>query len=349
MAEKVFMQGNEAFAESAIRSGCYYFFGYPITPSSEMPEYYAKKSMTDDRLVFVQAETEVAAFNMIAGVAATGKRAMTATSGPGFSLGTEAMSYMSAAGLPTVVVDVMRPGPADGDILAAQGDYFQVVKGGGHGDYNNIVLAPYSVQEMADFGSLSFELAEKYRNPVVVVSDGMLSKMMENVELKEEEEINHDFDWTLTGAKDREHRTITTCALGPEQWEAFNLDLQAKFKEIKKNEQRWEEYRTEDADIIIVAYGTVARIALSTIKIARENGLKVGLIRPITLWPFPEKAFENLTDKTFFVPELSAGQMVEDVKLSVKDKDAVHFYGRLGGITPTPAELYEEIVKISEK
>lgn len=345
MAEKVFMQGNEAFAEVAIRSGCKYFFGYPITPSSEMPEYYAKKAPSEG-LTFVQAETEVSAFNMIAGVAATGKRAMTATSGPGFSLGCEAMSFMAAAGLPAVVVDVMRPGPADGDILAAQGDYFQVVKGGGHGDYYTIVLAPYSVQEMADFGRLSFELAEKYRNPVVVASDGMLSKMMENVELPERAEPDAKFDWAVTGAKGREHNVITTCALGPEQWERFNLDLQAKFNEIEANEQRWEEYQTEDADIIIVAFGTVARIALTAIKIARENGIKVGMIRPITLWPFPKKAFAKYPDKDFFVVELNAGQMVEDVKLNVKDKDRVEFYGRLGGISPTPKELFEKMKEL---
>lgn len=346
MANKAFMQGNEAFAESAIRAGCKYFFGYPITPSSEMPEYYAKKA-PQENLVFIQAETEVAAFNMIAGVAATGKRAMTATSGPGFSLGTEAMSFMAAAGLPAVVVDVMRPGPADGDILAAQGDYFQLVKGGGHGDYNTIVLAPYSVQELADFAFLSFELAEKYRNPVVVASDGMLSKMMENVELREQEPITskEQFAWALTGAKGRRHNSITTCALGPEHWEQFNLKLQEKYKAIAENEQRWEEYDTEDADVIIVAYGSVARIALTAIQIARESGMRVGMIRPITLWPFPQKAFDKYPEKNYFVTELSAGQMVEDVRLSVKDKENVKFYGRLGGISPTPVELYKKITE----
>lgn len=345
MSDKVFMQGNEAFAESAIRSGCRYFFGYPITPSSEMPEYYAKKAPEED-LVFIQAETEVAAFNMIAGVAATGRRGMTATSGPGFSLGCEAMSYMAAAALPAVIVDVMRPGPADGDILAAQGDYFQLTKGGGHGDYSTIVLAPYSVQEMADFAPLSFELAEKYRNPVVVASDGMLSKMMEGVVLPGRTKGPERSDWAVDGAKGREHNVITTCALGPEQWEKFNLDLQAKFNKIKENEQRWEEVQTEDADIIIVAYGSLARVCLDTVRIAREKGLKVGLIRPITLWPFPQKAFDKYPTQKFFVTELSAGQMVEDVKLSVKNKEDVEFYGRLGGITPTPMELFDKIQEL---
>ncbi|MCI8342302.1 MAG: 3-methyl-2-oxobutanoate dehydrogenase subunit VorB [Firmicutes bacterium] len=345
MSDKVFMQGNEAFAEAAIRSGCKFFFGYPITPSSEMPEYYAKKAPSEG-LTFIQAETEVAAFNMIAGVAATGKRGMTATSGPGFSLGCEAMSYMSAASLPSVVVDVMRPGPADGEILGAQGDYFQLTKGGGHGDYRTIVLAPYSVQEFADFAPLSFELAEKYLNPVVVASDGTLSKMMENVVLPERCEPPARQPWAVDGAKGRPHNDITTCGDGPEQWEQFNLKLQAKYNKIKENEQRWEAIDVEDADVVIVAYGVLSRVCMTAMKLAKEQGLKVGLIRPITLWPFPVKAFEGLDSKKFFVVELSSGQMVEDVKLSVKDKDSVTFYGRLGGITPTPVELCEKMVEL---
>lgn len=345
MGDKVFMQGNEAFAEAAIRSGCKYFFGYPITPSSEMPEYYAKKAPSEG-LTFIQAETEVAAFNMIAGVAATGKRGMTATSGPGFSLGCEAMSYMSAASLPSVIVDVMRPGPADGEILGAQGDYFQLTKGGGHGDYRTIVLAPYSVQEFADFAPLSFELAEKYLNPVVVASDGMLSKMMESVELPERTSGPERMPWAVDGAKGRPHNDITTCGDGPEQWEQFNLKLQKKYNEIKDNEQRWEEINVEGADIIVVAYGVLSRVCMTAMKLAEEKGLKVGLIRPVTLWPFPVKAFENLENKKFFVVELSSGQMVEDVKLSVKDKNAVEFYGRLGGITPTPVELCEKMCEL---
>jgi len=343
MSEKAFMQGNKAFAESAIRAGCRYFFGYPITPSSEVPEYYAEKAPKEN-LVFIQAETEVSAFNMVAGVAATGQRGMTATSGPGFSLGVEAMSYMAAARLPSVILNVMRPGPADGDILAAQGDYFQVVKGGGHGDYNTIVLAPFSVQEMVDFAPLAFDLAEQYRNPVVVLSDGMLSKMMENVDLPERSGPTYDpSSWAVCGAVGREHNVITTCALGPEHWEQFNLALQENYAQIRETEQRWEEYQTDDADIIIVAYGTVARIALAAVKLARSEGMKVGMIRPVTLWPFPEKAFARHAGKKFFVVELSAGQMVEDVKLTVDDKRNVSFYGRLGGMTPTPAELLRKL------
>ena len=339
MSEKVFMQGNAALAESAIRAGCRFFFGYPITPSSEMPEYYAAQAPTRD-LTFVQAETEVAAFNMIAGAAATGHRAMTGTSGPGFSLGQEAMSYMAAAGLPAVVVNVMRPGPADGEILASQGDYFQAVKGGGHGDYNVICLAPYSVQEQCDLIQEAFELAERYRNPVVMLTDATLAKMRESVRLPGEVQPKEpSFDGAVTGARGREHNVITTCGDGAAQWEAFNLRLQEKFSAIRRNEQRWECVQTDDADVILVAFGSMARVALGTVQMAREEGLKVGLLRPITVWPFPQKAFEGLDGKNFLTVELNAGQMVEDVKLAVKNKEDVSFYGRLGGIIPTPAEL----------
>ena len=349
MGEKVFMQGNAALSESAIRAGCKMLFGYPITHSSEMTEYYAAEAPKRD-LVFVQAETEVAAFNMIAGAAAAGKRAMTGTAGPGFSLGQEAMSYMAAAGLPAVVVNVMRPGPADGEILGSQGDYFQAVKGGGHGDYNVICMTPYSVQEQADMIQEAFDLAEKYLNPVIVLTDATLAKMRESVVLPDEvtpKDIS--FAGAVTGARNREHNVITTCGDGPAQWEAFNLRLQEKYSKIRENEQKWESIQVEDADIVIVAFGSVARVALDTIKIARENGLKVGMIRPQRVWPFPEKAFEGLDDKKFLVVELNAGQMVEDVKLSVKDKDQVEFYGRLGGFTPTPVELYEKIRELYVK
>lgn len=349
MSEKVFMQGNAALSEAAIRAGCKMFFGYPITPSSEMPEYYAAEAPKRG-LVFVQAETEVAAFNMIAGAAAAGKRAMTGTAGPGFSLGQEAMSYMAAAGLPAVVVNVMRPGPADGEILASQGDYFQAVKGGGHGDYNVICLTPYSVQEQVDMIREAFELAEKYLNPVILLSDATLAKMREGVTLPEEvTPPDISFADAVTGAKDGRHHVITTCGDGPAQWEAFNLRLQEKYQQIRENEQRWESVQTEDAEIILVAFGSVARVALDTVKLARKNGWKVGLIRPQRVWPFPEKAFIGTEGKKFLVVELNAGQMVEDVKLSVAQKEDVSFYGRLGGFTPTPKELYEKICEIYTK
>lgn len=344
MGKAAFIQGNEALAESAIRAGCKYYFGYPITPASEIAEYYAAK-MPQENGVFIQSETEVSGMNMVAGVSATGKRVMMATSGPGISLGAEAISFMSCAQLPAVIVNVMRPGPGDGDIVAAQGDYFQAVKGAGHGDYNLIVLAPYSGQETADLTVEAFELAEKYTNPVMILIDATIGKMMESVRLPDRVVPNNNFSWALTGAKDRDKNAITTCAVNPEQFEQHNLVLQKKFDLIRKTEQRWQAYQTEDADIIIVAYGIVARIALTTIKKARDNGIKVGMIRPISLWPFPAKAFKGL-EKEFFVVELSAGQMVEDVKLSVKNKEWVQFYGRLGGMSPTPDELYKKICEL---
>lgn len=351
MAEKVFMQGNQALAESAIRAGCKFFFGYPITPSSEVPEYYARKMKEhpEEGICFVQGETEVAVFNMIAGTAATGHRVMTATAGPGFSLGQEAMSYMAAADLPAVVVEVMRPGPADGEILASQGDYFQAVKGGGHGDYNVLVLAPYSVQEMCQLIQECFELAEKYRNPVVLLSDALLAKMRESVELPGEKTPAADFPWALRGRAGGKPHIYTTCGDGSAQWEAYNLRLQEKFNKIKENEERWESYDVEDAEIILVAYGSMARIALGAVKLAREEGIKAGLIRPISLWPFPAKAFAGLDDRKFLVTELSAGQMVEDVKLSVAKKENVSFYGRLGGVVPSPKEILEQIRKAGGK
>lgn len=347
---KVFMQGNQAMAESAIRAGCKLFFGYPITPSSEVPEYYAEAMVErpEENIMFIQAETEVAAFNMVAGAVATGKRAMTATSGPGFDLGQEAMSYMSAADLPAVIVEVQRPGPGDGEILAAQGDYFSAVKGGGHGDYCNLVLAPYSVQEMCDLMQESFDLAQKYRNPVVLLTDATLAKMRESVELPgyKEAPAPESVANALTGKKNREAHKVITCGDGAVQWEEFNERLQEKYREIAKNEVRYEETNTEDADVILVAYGSVARVCESAMRMAREEGLKVGMIRPISLWPFPEAAFAGKKNKKFLVVELSAGQMLQDVKLAVDDKRDVEFYGKLGGTTPSPKLVLEQVKKI---
>jgi len=350
MGEKVFMQGNQAMAESAIRAGCKLFFGYPITPSSEVPEYYAKamKDRPEENIMFVQAETEVAAFNMVAGAVSTGHRAMTATAGPGFDLGQEAMSFMSAADLPAVIVEVQRPGPGDGEILAAQGDYFSAVKGGGHGDYNNLVLAPYSVQEMCELMQESFELAEKYCNPVVLLTDATLAKMRESVVIPDYKELPKPEDITnsLTGKKGREAHKVATCGDGAVQWEEFNLRLQAKYKRIAENEVRYEAKNMDDADIILVAYGSMARVCESAMKMAREEGIKVGMIRPISLWPFPDVAFEGITGKKFLVVELSAGQMVQDVKLAVENKRDVTFFGKLGGTTPSPKVVLEQIKKL---
>ena len=348
---KVFMQGNQAMTESAIRAGCKLFFGYPITPSSEVPEYYAKamRERPEENITFIQAETEVAAFNMVAGAVATGHRAMTATSGPGFSLGQEALSYMAAANLPAVIVEIQRAGPADGEILAAQGDYVQAVKGGGHGDYNNLVLAPYSFQEMCELMQESFVLAEKYHNPVILLTDATLAKMRESVELPGYTEVPNPADQynALRGCgKDKEPHKVVTCGDGPIQWGQFNERLQAKFKVIKENEVRYETYNLDDADIIRVAYGSMARVCERAMKMAREEGLKVGMIRPISLWPFPEKAFEGIVGKKFLVCELSAGQMVEDVKLSVENKRDVSFFGKLGGTTPSPKVILEQIRKM---
>lgn len=350
MGEKVFMQGNEAMAESAIRAGCKLFFGYPITPSSEVPEYYAAAmhDRPEENIMFIQAETEVAAFNMVAGAAATGHRAMTATSGPGFDLGQEAMSYMSAGDIPSVIVEVQRPGPGDGEILAAQGDYFSAVKGGGHGDYNNLVLAPYSVQEMCELMQECFDLAQKYLNPVILLTDATLAKMRESVVLPDYKEIPNPKDVVnaLTGKKDREAHKVVTCGDGAVQWEEFNDKLQEKYKKIAKNEVRYDERNTDDADIILVAYGSVARVCESAMKMAREQGIKVGMIRPISLWPFPDKAFEGKKNKKYLVVELSAGQMVQDVKLAVDDKKDVFFFGKLGGTTPSPKNVLDEIIKL---
>lgn len=354
MSEAVFMQGNQAMAESAIRAGCKLFFGYPITPSSEVPEYYAKAMVErpEEGITYIQAETETSAFNMIAGACAAGHRAMTATAGPGYSLGQEALSYMSAADLPAVVVEVMRPGPADGEILAAQGDYNQATKGGGHGDYNNLVLAPYSIQELCELMQESFALAEKYHNPVILLSDAMLAKLRESVVLPDyvtDEPSPEDKYRALTGADGREPHKISTCGRGAVHWHEFNMRLQDKYKTIAENEKRYEAYNLEDADIVLVAFGAYARVCISAMNMAREEGIKVGMIRPISLWPFPDNAFQGLDGKKFLVCELNAGQMVDDVKLSVKNKDDVSFFGQLGGIVPTPKEILAEIKKVEVK
>lgn len=347
MSERVFMQGNQAMAESAIRAGCKLYFGYPITPASEVLEYYSRamRERPEENITFIQAETELAAFSMVVGAVAAGHRAMTATSGPGFSLGQETMSFMSSASLPGVIVNVMRPGPGDGEILPAQGDYFQAVKGGGHGDYNNLVLAPYSVQEMCELMQESFELAEKYCNPVVLLTDATLAKMREAVELPDyiEVPVPASKPNALRGCGKNEPHQVITSGDGAVHWRQWCERLQDKFNAIKENEVRYATYELEDADIILVAYGSMARVCQSAMRMARAEGLKVGMIRPISLWPFPKKAFEGIVGKKFLVCELSAGQMIEDVLLSVENKEDVHFFGRMGGATPSPSELLDQI------
>lgn len=350
MEKRVFMEGNEAMAEAAIRAGCKLFFGYPITPATEVLEYYARAmaERPEEEIMVVQAETELAAFSMVAGAAASGNRAMTATSGPGFSLGQESMSFMSAAEIPAVVVDSMRPGPGDGEILPAQGDYFQAVKGGGHGDYNTLVLAPYSIQEMCDLIQEAFVLAEKYCNPVVMLVDSTLSKMREAVALPGYTEVPDPDSKpnALRGCGKEESHHIITSGDGAVQWGEYNDMLQEKFKKMRENEVRYESYEVEDADIVMVAYGSMARVCQSAMRMAREKGIKAGMIRPISLWPFPKEAIAAVGDKKILVCELSAGQMVEDVQLSVKDRDNVYFHGKLGGATPTADDILSKIEEV---
>ena len=353
MGEKVFMQGNQAMTESAIRAGCKFYCGYPITPSSEVPEYFAKamRERPEKGLVFIQAETEVSAFNMVAGAVASGYRAMTATSGPGFDLGQEAMSFMAAGNLPGVIVDIMRPGPGDGEIMASQADYSQVTRGGGHGDYRTIVYAPYSVQELCDYMQLSFEKAQQYCNPVVLASDGNLAKLCESCELPgyvtppDPETIPN----AVTGCKGRESRKVRTGLNGDTESRERNEALQAKYRLIAENEVRYETYNVEDADLVLVVWGSFARVCISAMKKAREEGLKVGLVRPITLWPFPNKIFEELNGKKFLVCELNAGQMVDDVKLAVENKHDVYLYHRFGCTLPSPKEILAAIHDLEVK
>ena len=359
MAEKevTLMKGNEAIAHAAIRCGCDGYFGYPITPQSEVLETLAaEKPWESTGMVVLQAESEVASINMVYGGAATGKRVMTSSSSPGISLMQEGISYMAGAELPALIVNVSRGGPGLGTIQPSQADYFQTVKGGGHGDYRLITLAPASVQEMADFVDLAFELAFRYRNPAMILSDGAIGQMMEKVVLppfkprRTEEEIAKECPWATTGRTGmRKPNIITSLELRSEEMEQNNLRIQAKYRVIEEKEVRYEEYKTEDAEYLIVAFGSAARIAKKVIAIAREQGIKVGLLRPITLWPFPSKKIAELGRKVkgILSLEINAGQMVEDIRLAVECRVPVQWYGRLGGIIPEPEEVVEEIKKMT--
>ncbi len=359
MAQKevTLMKGNEAIAHAAIRCGCDGYFGYPITPQSEVLETLAaEKPWETTGMVVLQAESEVASINMVYGGAATGKRVMTSSSSPGISLMQEGISYMAGAELPALIVNVSRGGPGLGTIQPSQADYFQTVKGGGHGDYRLITLAPASVQEMADFVDLAFELAFKYRNPAMILSDGAIGQMMEKVVLppfkprRTEEEIARECPWATTGRTGmRKPNIITSLELRSEEMEQNNLRIQAKYRVIEEKEVRYEEYKTEDADVLIVAFGSAARIAKKVIAIAREQGIRVGLLRPITLWPFPYKRIGELGKKMkgILSLEINAGQMVEDVRLAVECQVPVQWYGRLGGIIPEPEEVVEQIKKMT--
>ena len=350
--EVTLMKGNEAIAHAAIRCGADAFFGYPITPQSEIIETLAAlKPWETTGMVVLQAESEVASINMVYGGAGAGKRCFTTSSSPGIALMQEGISYMAGAEIPGVIVNVMRGGPGLGTIQPSQADYFQATRGGGNGDYNVIVLAPNSVQEMADFVDLAFNLAFKYRNPTMILSDGVIGQMMEKVVLPEfrprrtEEEILAQCPWATTGCKGRKPNIITSLELDPAVMEQRNLHLQAKYAEIEEKETRYEELDAEDAEYLIVAFGSCARIAQKAMEHAREEGIKVGLFRPITLWPFPSKALKERAKqvKGILTVELNSGQMIEDVRLAVECKVPVEHFGRLGGIVPDPDEVIEAI------
>ncbi len=349
MREKQLMKGNEVIAEAALRAGCRFYFGYPITPQTEVAHYMAKK-MPKIGGTFLQAESEIAAINMVYGAAAAGVRVMTSSSSPGISLKQEGISYISGAELPAVVVNIVRCGPGLGGILPAQCDYFQAVKGGGHGDYKMVVLAPCSVQELYELTVEAFNIADKYRIISMIMGDGILGQMMETVEFKEKEEIaDVDKSWAVTGTNmKRDNNVVTSIYIDPEVLEKHNQKLQRKYKEIAEKEVRVEVFNCEDADIIISAFGTVARIVKNVIKMAEKEGIKVGLIRPITLWPFPNEAFEKYADvpKAFLTVELNGGQMVEDVRLALNGKNKTYFYGRMGGMLPTQQEILDKIKEI---
>ncbi len=345
------MKGNEALAEAAIRAGADAYFGYPITPQSEILEYLMmEKPYERTGMVVLQAESEVAAINMVYGGAGAGKRVMTSSSSPGISLKQEGISYIAGAELPCLIVNVVRGGPGLGTIQPSQSDYFQATKGGGHGDYRLIVLAPASVQEMADFVAVGFDLAFKYRNPVMILSDGAIGQMMEKVELPPTrprftmEEIKKNTPWATIGKpKTRERNIITSLDLDPARHERHNIKLQAKYKQIEAHEVKYEEFACEDADYLLVAYGTSSRICQKSVQLARAEGIKLGLLRPITLFPFPKKPIHRLAAqvKGVLTVEMSAGQMVEDVKLAVDGQVPVTHYGRMGGIIPSPVEIVE--------
>ncbi|MCL6573832.1 MAG: 3-methyl-2-oxobutanoate dehydrogenase subunit VorB [Bacillus sp. (in: Bacteria)] len=347
---KVLMKGNEVIAEAAVHAGCKYFFGYPITPQSELVAYMARR-LPEVGGLFLQAESEIAAINMVYGAASTGVRVMTSSSSPGFSLKQEGISYLVGSELPAVLVNISRGGPGLGNIQPAQSDYFQATKGGGHGDYNIPVLAPASLQEIVDLTLYAFDIADRYRTPVILMGDGMLGQMMEPVEFGERPDTKpYIKEWATTGTRgDGGPKTITSLELDAEGLEQRNWSLQRKFAMIKENEVRYESFQIDDADYIMVAYGTVARITMNAIKKARHNGVKVGLIRPISLWPFPEKPFIETRDqvKGYISVEMSAGQMVEDVRLAVNGHATVDFFGRTGGVVPTQEEIYDKIIAVA--
>ena len=346
MQEKVLMKGNEAMAEAAIMAGCHHYFGYPITPQTEVAAYMSKRLPKIDGGVFLQAESEIAAINMVIGVASTGKRVMTSSSSPGISLKSEGISYLAGCDLPALIVNVQRGGPGLGGIQPSQSDYFQATRGGGHGDFHMIVLAPASVQEMVNLTFKGFDLAEKYRMTSMILADGTMGQMMEPVSLDMGEVINYDKSWAVTGTKcERKPNIVNSLFLKPDELEVFNFERYERYKQIEENEVMYEEYKMDDAEICIVAFGVAARVSQNAIDEARAQGIKVGMIRPITVWPFPKKPLLAAADKVkaFVSVELNMGQMIEDVKLATECKKPVLLANRTGGMIPTVENILDKI------
>ncbi|MBN2800765.1 MAG: 3-methyl-2-oxobutanoate dehydrogenase subunit VorB [Deltaproteobacteria bacterium] len=347
--EKLLMKGSEAIAEAAVRAGCKLFFGYPITPQNEIPEYMSKRLFQVGG-AFVQAESEVAASNMIYGSAAVGERVMTSSSSPGMALKQEAISYCAGAELPVVIVNIMRGGPGLGGIQPSQSDYWQATKPG-HGDFHSLVLAPASIQEAVDLVMDAFDLADQYRNPVLILADGLIGQMMEPVTFRQPTERVFDKSWAVTGCVDRKPNIVNSLFLQPQDLEDHNHKLFRKYAQMEREEVRVEEYLMDDAELAIAAYGTTARIARTAVDAARTEGIKVGLIRPITLFPFPKAAFERYVGqvKVLLDVEMSMGQMIEDVRLAVHDRIPVRFYGRVGGMVPSPGEILDQIRTLAQE
>ena len=345
MAERVLMKGNEAIAEAAIRAGCRHYFGYPITPQTEIAAYMAKK-MPKIGGVFLQAESEIASINMVYGAAAAGMRVMTSSSSPGISLKSEGLSYIAGSDVPALVVNVQRGGPGLGGIQPSQSDYFQATKGGGHGDYRMIVLAPASVQEMASLTIKGFNLADKYQMTAMILADGTIGQMMEPISFEDAQIESYEKPWALTGTKcQRPHNIVNSLYLNPDELEIKNFQRYARYRQVEETEAMWEEYMMEDAEICVVAFGIASRVAKNAVAAARNEGIKVGLIRPITLWPFPSKVLEKAADQVngFISVELNMGQMIEDIQLATKCKKPVTLCNRCGGMIPSPDEVLEKI------
>ena len=351
MAEKVLMKGNEALAEAALRAGCRFFFGYPITPQTELAAYMSKR-MPKVGGTFLQAESEIAAINMVYGASAAGARVMTSSSSPGISLKGEGISYMAGADLPGVIINVQRGGPGLGGIQPSQADYWQATRALGHGDFRVVVYAPSAVQEMADLAFTAFDVADQYRTPVMILADGMLGQMMEPVVMPEPRGEQVEKPWATTGHKHkRPHNVVNSLYLTADELERLNVERYERYAVIERDEQRAETFLVEDADVVVVAFGASARVARSAVVEARAKGVKAGLIRPITLWPFPVDALEAAvpTAKAFLTVEMNMGQMVDDVRLAVNGRRPVEFFGRTGGVIPTPVEVLAQIEDLNER